>query len=355
MEQTEAEKFWKAFEVIAIAGILLGFLAVLFFLRDLLTPFIIAFVLFFFLNPVVDWIEGNGIGRTYAVLMLVAAGLLLVILLGMLVWPKIEAEISSFKDNAPAYMQKVESGLKNTALAVEKKMTFIPKGTLTKLVAEKIKTKDILVSVGSNMDAILGFLMELATDLILIPFVVFFLLKDGRSIKKAMIAFIPNKYFETFLCLLYEVHQQITKYIRGQLIDAFIVGALSIAGLYLMGIKYAIVIGLIGGIGNIIPYVGPLAGMAAGSLIVLIDSGSVAGVIKIIGLFLAVQLIDEALISPLAVGKSVDVHPVMVVIAILIGGLFLGAWGMLLAVPLYCSLKVSSLILYSGFVEYGNW
>mgnify|MGYP001587241302 CR=1 FL=1 len=243
--------------------------------------------------------------------------------------------------------------LKKTALMLEKKMPFVPKGTLLKIVNENIG--GIFAGIGSNVNAMLGIIMEIVTNLVLIPFVAFFLLKDGRSIKKSMIAFVPNKYFETFLCLLYEVNRQITNYIRGQLIDAFIVGFLAVIGLYMAGIKYAIVIGIIAGAANVIPFVGPLIGIVVGSIAVLIDTGSGVGVLKVLGVFAVVKLLDDVVIAPLAVGKSVDVHPMMVIIAILVGGFFMGVLGMLLAVPLYCTMKVSSQILYKGLVEYGEW
>ena len=353
MERTESQKFWRIFEIGIIGAILLGVLVLFYVFRDMLAPFIIAFILVFFLNPIVDYMEGEGISRTWAVVGLIFSVLGLLILIGVLSWPLVDKEISAFKENAPTYIKKVQSGLNSTAQLAEKKMTFLPKGTLTKMINDK--SADLLVGAASNVDVILGVVMSIVSNAILIPFIVFFLLKDGRQMKKSLIAFVPNKYFETFLCLLYEVNQQISNYIRGQLIDAAIVGILSIALLYMLDIRYAVFIGAIGGIGNIIPYVGPVAGMVVGSVVVLIDTGSGFGIMKIIVVFGCVQLIDEAIISPLAVGKSVDVHPLAVVIAILVGGMFLGAWGMLLAVPLYCSIKVSFQILYRGFVEYGNW
>ena len=98
--------------------------------------------------------------------------------------------------------------------------------------------------VGSLIKIVKG----LMTALIIIPFVVFFLLKDGRKIKKMLIAYVPNKYFETFLVLFHKIDQQISNYIRGQLIDSFIVGLLAIIGLYLSGVNYSFLMGVVLGI-----------------------------------------------------------------------------------------------------------
>jgi putative permease len=166
---------------------------------------------------------------------------------------------------------------------------------------------------------------------------------------------VPNKYFETFLTLFHEIDQQISNYIRGQLIDSFIIGLLAIIGLYLVGINYAFLIGAVIGIVNIIFYIGPLIGFVFGSLLILIDTGSTVNVIKFVVVFVFVRLVDDIIISPLALSKSVHVHPLMVIILITLGGFIHGILGMLLAIPLYCSIKVTFQILYRGFVEYGNW
>ena len=116
-----------------------------------------------------------------------------------------------------------------------------------------------------------------------------------------------------------------------------------------------IFIGAVAGIANIVPYIGPFLGFAFGGLLVLIDTGSIANVLKVVGVLAFVKLIDSLAITPLTVSRSVNVHPLMVMIVISIGGLLHGVWGMLLSVPLYCSMRVSFRILYRGFVEYGNW
>jgi predicted PurR-regulated permease PerM len=296
--------------------------------------------------------EGEGINRTFAVVMLILSGVVILSLVLKLTWPTIQAELNSFGNNVPVYMDKTQKGLDGVINLVEKDIGFIPKGTLGKALQQRMSDlSSQMGDVGSLFKVVKG----LATILILIPFIVFFLLKDGRKIRKMLIAFVPNKYFETFLTLFYEIDQQISNYIKGQLIDSLIVGILAIIGLYLVGIKYAFFIGVVLGIVNIISYFGPLMGLGIGSLLVLIDSGSTVQLLKLVGVFVVVRLLDDIVIWPLALSKTVNIHPLMVIIVVLIGGLVHGIWGMLLAVPLYCSIRVSFQILYRGFVEYGNW
>ncbi len=173
--------------------------------------------------------------------------------------------------------------------------------------------------------------------------------------KKVLITYVPNKYFETFLTLFHEIDRQISGYIRGQLTDSLFVGVLAIIGLYLFGINYAILIGAVVGIVNIVPYIGPLLGLTFGALLAVMDTGSILDVVQVVGVIALVKALDDTVISPLIVSRSVHVHPLMVIILISFGGTIHGIWGMLLSVPLYCTMRVSFQILYKGFVEYGNW
>jgi predicted PurR-regulated permease PerM len=352
METNICEKLWKAFEIIAIGCVLFGALLVLYFVRGLLTPFIIAFVITFFVGPVVDYVEGEGINRAFALILLIILTLVFLLILWKLTWPTLRIEIINFQENAPLYLSKIQKNLTHAMEGIEKRAGFIPEGVLQKAIQDKmnpfiLKSKDV--------GSLLSIAKEFVVSFILIQFVVFFFLKDGRKIKKGLVSYVPNKYFETFLTLIDEIDQQISNYIRGQLTVAFLVGVLAITGLYLFGTKYAIFIGTVAGITNMVPYIGPLLGIAFGSVLALIDTDSIISVFRVIGVLGAVKVLDSIVISPLVVSRSVSVHPLMALIVICVGGLLHGVWGMLLSVPLFCSLRVSLRILYRGFVEYGNW
>lgn len=352
MEKVDFQRAWKTFEIIGLVFILMGILLVLYFLRELLTPFIIALVIVFFLNPVVDYMEGEGINRSLAVMVLIILGMIVLFILWKLTWPTIQVEINDFKDNAPAYINKIQASLNKAIGLLEKNMGFIPEGTLEKALQQKINS---FTSGTGDVSSLIKIIKEWVTTLIVIPFVVFFLLKDGRKIKKMLIAYVPNKYFETSLILFYKIDQQISNYIRGQLIDSFIVGVIAVIGLYLFEINYAFLIGVVLGMFNIIPYIGPSMGFVFSSLLILIDTGSTVNLLKFIGVYVCIRILDDIIISPLALSRSVHVHTLMVIIVIMLGGFLHGILGMLLAVPLYCSIKVTFQILYKGFIEYGNW
>jgi len=185
-------------------------------------------------------------------------------------------------------------------------------------------------------------MLSFLPNVLLIPVMTFFFLKDGRAMKKLLVSFVPNKYFELVLTLLYEVNQQIGMYIRGQLVDASIVGILFTLGLAALNVPYFFLLGPFAGASNVIPYVGPIMGFSSSALVVLVtqDTFSLTPILYIMLLTLAVQTLDSVLISPLVVGKSVDVHPLVIVFALLAGGKAMGLVGMLVAVPVASSMKV---------------
>jgi predicted PurR-regulated permease PerM len=296
MEKTDLQKAWKTFDIIALGFVLLSILVILYFVRELLTPFIIAFVIAFFLNPIIDYMEGKGINRTLAILTLIILSVFVLLIILKLTSRIFQAEINNFKNNAPFYINKIQEGLNRGINLLEKNISFIPKGT-----------------------------------------------------------YVPNKYFETFLVLFHKIDHQVSNYIRGQLIDTFIVGVLAIISLYLLRVNHSFLIGAVLGMVNVIPFIGPLMGLTFGSLLLLIGTGSTVNLIKFVGVYVCIRMLDDIIISPLALSKSVQVHTLVVIIVIMLGGFFHGILGMLLAVPLYCSIKVTLQILYGGLIEYGNW
>ncbi|MEI7903923.1 MAG: AI-2E family transporter [Candidatus Firestonebacteria bacterium] len=337
----------------AIYFVLFLLLFVFYMAQDMLTPFLIAFILVYLLAPLVDRIEGLGIKRGNVVVLIFVGGVLLIGIVIFLSRVFLMEEFSLLKTQIPTYLKSLESSLRNSAVILENHFSFIPKGYLNNLIDEK--SAAIPAALAAKIPALAGMIMGIVTSVLVIFFTTFFLLKDGRKMRKNLIKIVPNKYFESFLLLLYEINQSVGAYVRGQIIDCSIVAVLSIAGLYGIGLKYAIVIGLLSGIFNVIPYLGPVLSMLPGILVAVVEHQSIFMALKVVGVLTAVQLIDNAFVSPIAVGKSVDIHPLAVIIAVMTGGALMGVWGMLIAVPAFCALRVTFQILYKGIIEYGNW
>jgi putative permease len=183
------------------------------------------------------------------------------------------------------------------------------------------------------MDFILREGFSIVLYAVTVPFIVFFLLKDGREMKKMFISIVPNRYFEFALDLLYKMDLQLGNYLRSQFTDAVVFGVLATIALWLLGVKYFLFIGVFAGLANLIPYVGPIAGALPAVAVALFDAGDVTLALQIVLAFIILKLTDDMLVQPLLVAKGVHMHPLLVLMAIIIGGELFGMLGMLLAVP----------------------
>jgi predicted PurR-regulated permease PerM len=122
--------------------------------------------------------------------------------------------------------------------------------------------------------------------------------------------------------------------------------------LSIIGVYYALPLGLLAGLANVIPYLGPLIGIVCSSIVALATGGGLAMVAKVIAMFLIIQLIDNVLIQPTMVAKSVELHPLVVLFVIMVGSQLMGIVGMLIAVPLTGIAKVSGQTIYKGIRQY---
>ncbi len=186
------------------------------------------------------------------------------------------------------------------------------------------------------------------------------LLAEYHGFRKSLVNAIPNKYFEVGIKLIYNVEKSVSSYLRGQFLSAASVAAMSVVGLLLLNffganLTLIVFIGIIAGLANLIPLIGPFVGMIPAVLIAFMNNiGNEAAMahtlfgaipspfylLDIVLMFLIVQQIEGNLITPALVGKSVGLHPIIVMISLLIGGTILGPLGMLFAVPATGVMKV---------------
>lgn len=311
-------------------------------ISDLITPTIISVFLAFILNPIVDILERKGFMRIVAIILLYLTFIALLVLQGILLKSIFVSQVQHFKENLPSYKKKAQTLSEDvqTRTSQFKRSLGLPEEQQKKPSAgQQSETLTRVLKTASAQ--ILNFISFLP-NFLLIPLMTFFFLKDGRAIKKLLISFVPNRYFELALTMLYEVNVQIGMYIRGQLIDAVCVGVLFGIGLAVLKVPYFFILGPFAGISNIIPFVGPVMGLASSWLVVLLtqDAFTLAPLLYIALLTLIVQLIDSIIIGPVVVGKSVDMHPLVIIFALLAGGKAMGLVGMLIAVPVASSIKV---------------
>jgi predicted PurR-regulated permease PerM len=198
---------------------------------------------------------------------------------------------------------------------------------------------------------------------IVMPFVFLFVLLDDGEIRKFFIGIMPNRYFEMSLMVFNSVDNAIGKYLRGTILQSSLVGLTIIIGLLLIGFKpsAAFTIGIVAGISNAIPFLGPIIGLGAGILYAMIVEeinpilpflSSDAGIAGVIVVVLIAQFLDNTVFQPYVLGKAVNLHPLVVVLGVTGGSIAFGFWGMFLAIPTIVVFRVIISTLYQQLKAY---
>ena len=295
-------------------------------------PFLFSILLTFLLDPLVGYLESKGFSRTKATFVVFVVILLVFVITIWLLFPILLEQIKTIQEQLQGDYIKERFSI--IIQDLEQNFTFLEGKDLNQKVGPALET------VSEQMLNFALSLFSALSNVVIIPFITFFILIDGPGMKKGIIARVPNRYFEMVLNLFHKIEQQLGGYIRGQMIDAFWIGLLSVIALYIIGVDYYFFIGAIAGLANMIPYLGPIVGAVPAILVSLMQDPSFSPILMIIIAFAVIQLIDNVVISPLVVAKSVNIHPLVVIIVIFIGERLLGVLGMLIAVPVTGILNV---------------
>ena len=191
---------------------------------------------------------------------------------------------------------------------------------------------------------------------IIILFLTFFLLNSGRQMKKAFIQIVPNRFFEVALVLIQGLDRQLGDYLRSRLIQTIIISIIAAIGYWILDLRFALLIGIIAGLANLIPYIGPFIGAIPAIIVVFLGSrfGPGWSLLAVITLTLAIQIIDNAIITPLIIGKSVELGPVTTIVVVLLGEQLLGLMGLLMAVPIAAMCKLIIEEVWTEFKGYSQ-
>lgn len=330
----------KVFYITIILIIVVG---IVFTIKSLFIPLLIALFIAMILRPLVTFFESKGFSQTNIITTIFLSFFIIVITGFIILIPLLSEQIASFSTKLP----EIISILQDKAMALQESMdNQLPFLDISSL-AQSSKDSFDIGSYISNF-------MNLLTFTMLVPFFAFFLLKDMHLIKKSILSYIPNKYFEIVALLFYKIGNSIQLYIRGQLIDASFVGIATGIGLTIVGFPYALLVGLVAGIGNFVPYFGPILGAIPAILIILVtpEWATGSGIGLVVGVFLFVQVVETIFVYPAAVGNSVNLHPLIVVLALLVGGELAGILGMIVMIPTVAILKVTFELLHKYMREY---
>ncbi|HUU27395.1 MAG TPA: AI-2E family transporter [archaeon] len=331
----------------AVSVVLIIF--VLLWIPGLLSSVLISIILVFILAPAVDFFERHGIVRINAILIVLSLIVGVIIILSLLMSHAVVGEYQDLASRMDSYSEMFNLEINRYTAEFERRFGLEDLETGQKLInLGREKGKEALLSTGASF----GTLM---TWLAVVPLLLFFFLLDGHRIKKALIGFLPNRYFEMSL----NIHQKITLivggFIRAKLIESLVVGICAWVGFIIVGfiftpMNYAFFLAIVVGLFNIIPYLGPLIGAIPVIFVAIVQyilmpqfpefSGNAlvvsswTPVLAIGGALIFSQVVDNIYLIPVLLGRSVNVHPLIVLLSVIIGAKMLGITGMLISIPM---------------------
>ncbi len=325
------------FSMICTVMVLLAFL-----LAPLLVPIVISFALYALLEPTSASLERHGLSRNAASLSVLLILVAIAAIFISLLLPTLSNQLSSLQTQLPIVWQSIMSIGSDFSRHMTSSIGLdLQSSSLTQHFFNQANDwgKTALIE-GSNV------LISLTVLLVLVPIFTFFLVRDFRSFRNQMLDKLPNSSFELGMLIYHRVAHQLQEYIRGIMIQSGIMAAITSSGFYLIGLDAPILLGIIAGILNLIPYVGPLLAMVLPVLLALghapVELWLVGAAISVI---LVAQLIDNVIVIPSVIANAVNLHPLMVIIGIIVFGNLFGFIGMVLAIPalstaniIYCGL-----------------
>ncbi|KJR48554.1 putative permease often clustered with de novo purine synthesis [Desulfosporosinus sp. I2] len=326
-------KYWKW---IFTGTCLLIAILILFRVRAILGPFFLAFVLAFLLNPFVEGLERQRISRnkSIAIVFTVIIGILATAIL--LILPTIYNELSKLVVVLPKTIQSMTEMM--DGFREQFKATGLP-SRVAFVLDQHLAQGELIIADRLNLFLTsLPNVLSTFTLYILSPVIAIYLLADWKGLGNGFFRIIPQRWRMEWRRLWQDVNHVIRQFIRGDLVVAVIVGILIGVGVKLVGMEYALLIGLICGVFDLIPYFGPVIGAVPVVLLALTQSPGMA--LKVVLVIFIVQQLEGNIISPKLMGESVGLHPLWVVFALLACGEIAGFWGMFLAVPMAAVIRV---------------
>lgn len=318
-------------------------------IKTIVLPIILSGILYYLLNPLVDMMEKRNIKRGWSILILylAIAGILTVVVLAVI--PVLRNQITGLIDNFPKYSENVQQQFEELTGSqlfsqIQEAVSFNSQewwSTITQ------KASELFNQTWSKVGGFLGAFTETVLAIVTVPFILFYMLKDGKKLPKKILSFLPTKSRSGILHVLQDINHQISSFIRGQIIVSFCIGILLYIGYMIIGLDYALILAIIASFTSIVPYLGPAIAITPAMIVALVTSPIM--LLKMVAVWTIVQLIEGKFISPQIMGKTLKIHPITIIFVILTSGNLFGVVGVLLAVPGYAVLKVCISHIFEWF------
>jgi len=313
------------------------FFALLWFLGDVILPFVVGGAIAYFLDPIADRLERLGLGRVAATTVISLAMLMVALLLVLAVIPSVLRQFADLADAAPEIFRRLQSFLLAQFPSLSDETSTIRQTILS--IGETIRARG-----GELANTLIGSALGVINAIVFIvvvPVVAFYLLLDWDRMVARIDALVPRDHAPTVRHIAREVNAVLAAFVRGQLSVCLVLGAFYAIALMLAGLQFGLIVGVIAGAITFIPYVGALVGGALALGLALFQFwGDWVSIGIVAGIFAVGQFLEGNVITPKLVGNSVGLHPVWLLFALSAFGSLFGFVGMLVAVPVAAAIGV---------------
>ncbi|WP_434401802.1 AI-2E family transporter [Planococcus sp. 11815] len=316
-------------------------------------PLIMAGVLYYLLSPLIDWMETKKINRLGGIT------IVFVVILALLAWgvtaliPVIREQslslLENWQDYLASFIAKIDTFFESEFLAGLQEQLTGEEGGITATITDQVG--GFFGSTVSGIGNVFGIVSTTVLALITTPFILFYLLKDGHHLPYHIMKFVPSHMREQTYRLLREMNMQISQYIRGQLLVAFFVGLMFWIGLSIIGLEYALTLGILAGALNLIPFLGTFIAVIPIFIIAIVLHPPLM-LLKVLIVFIIEQTLEGRVVQPLVLGSSLNIHPVTIIAVLLTAGSLFGLPGVIIGIPAYAVLKVVLVHLFKWYQSY---
>jgi predicted PurR-regulated permease PerM len=312
---------------------------VLYLLSPILAPFLFAATLAYICNPLVDGLSRRRVPRTFGVVLVLLLLLAAFVVLLLVMLPLLVKQVRAIAEQMPAYVEWVRSALGpliERHLGVQLDVALIKNWLLEHVEEVRAVALKLLPSIKTGGLALLGFVV----NLVLVPVVLFYFLRDWNKIVRNVDEIIPRRWHSTAATILREIDEVLGQFLRGQLMVMLLMGIFYTVGLWLAGLDFALSVGMIAGLVTFVPYLGVVIGVMLATLTGLLQFSDPTALLWVWAVFAVGNLLEGYVLVPRLVGERIGLHPVAVIFALLAFGQLFGFFGVLLALPASAALLV---------------
>ncbi len=318
-----------------VVVVILLFCGLIYLLSPILTPFFIGIALAYLGNPLVECLEARRhLTRTHAVVLVFIAMFLMIVLLLLILLPWLDIQLVALRRTLPEYLDNaIVSALPWLRHWFGEEFALDLQQIRQALLSHWQVAGDYLLTALFKLSRSGVTLVTTIAQIALIPVITFYLLLDWRPLLKMLCDLLPRPMVMPVCDLATEVDEVLSSFLRGQLLVVLILSALYVVGLWLCGLRFALLIGLIAGFVSFVPYLGSFTAFSLSSVAMLLQTGDPFDLIPVLLVCTVLQFLENLVLIPRLMGERIGLHPVIVILAVMTGGQLVGIAGMLLALP----------------------